>query len=163
MRIEVQSVAPGELDADVLAVPVAAGDGLTGAAAELDGSLGGLLAQLREVGELRTDAGSVRIIHLTGQVRARRIAAAGIDELERLDADALRTAAAAVANEAGEFAHTVAWIIDSSLSLAPDQQACALVEGTVLGAYDPARWKHENATRKLDRLVLCGDEAVAEI
>jgi leucyl aminopeptidase len=162
MRIEVQSVAPGELDADVLAVPVAAGDGLTGAAAELDGSLGGLLAQLREVGELRTDAGSVRIIHLAGQVRARRIAAAGIDELERLDADALRTAAAAVANEAGEFAHTVAWIIDSSLSLAPDQQARALVEGTVLGAYDPARWKHENATRKLDRLVLCGDEAVAE-
>src|SRR5205809_409431 len=74
MRIEVQAVAPGEVDADVLAVPLAGGDGLTGAAAELDGALGGLLAQLRQVGELRSDLGTARVIHVTGQVTAQRVA-----------------------------------------------------------------------------------------
>ena len=162
MQIEVQAVAPGQVDADVLAVALAAGDGLAGAAAELDWSLGGLLAQLREVGELEDEPGSTRIVHLAGQVTARRVAAAGIGDLRQFDADTLRTAAAAVAREAGAFAHTVAWVLDESLALPPEQQARALVEGTVLGTYEPARWKHENSAPKLDRLVLCGDEAVAE-
>src|SRR5919198_3694684 len=162
MRIEVQAVAPEELDADVLAVPLPAGEGLTGAAADLDVSMGGLLAQLREGGELRTDPGGVRIVHVAGQVRARRVAAAGIGEPDRFDADVLRTAAASVANESAEFAHTIAWLLDRSLPLAPHEQARALVEGVLLGAYDPARWKHDGAKPKLDRLVLCGDEAVAE-
>jgi leucyl aminopeptidase len=161
MRIEVQAVAPGELHADVLAVPLADGDGLAGAAEELDRNLGGLLAQLREAGEVRGDAGSVRIVHVSGQVNARRVAAAGIGELERFDADALRTAAASVAAQSDEFAQTVAWVLDGSLPLPLDQQARALVEGTVLGTYDPARWKHDKPGSKIDRLVLCGDEAVA--
>jgi leucyl aminopeptidase len=162
MRIEVQGVAPEELDADVLAVPLAEGEGLTGAAADLDVPLRGLLAQLREAGELRADAGGVRIVHVAGQVRARRVAAAGIGELGDFDADVLRTAAAAVANEAGEYAHTVGWVLDSSLPLAEDEQARALVEGAILGGYDPARWKHDGSKPKLDRLVLCGDERVAD-
>ncbi len=162
MRIEVQSVAPGEVDADVLAVPLAEGDGLAGAAAELDEALGGLLAQLREVGELRPDLGSARLVHLTGQARAQRVAVAGIGELDGFDADALRTAAAAVASEAGEFARTVAWVLDASLPLGLEEQARAIVEGTLLAAYDPARWKHEDSKPRLERLVLCGDEAVAE-
>src|ERR671936_1391521 len=162
MRIEVQGVAPEELDADVLAVPLAEGEGLTGAAADLDVPLRGLLAQLREAGELRADAGGVRIVHVAGQVRARRVAAAGIGELGDFDADVLRTAAAAVANEAGEYAHTVGWVLDSSLPLAEDEQARALVEGAILGGYDSARWKHNGSKPKLDRLVLCGDERVAD-
>ena len=162
MRIEVQAIAAGEVDADVLAVPLQAGDGLAGATAELDQSLGGLLAQLREVGELRDDLGSARLVHLSGQVRARRVAAAGVGEPEQFDADALRTAAASVALGAGEFAQTVAWVLDPSLPLPLEQQARALVEGTVLGTYEPARWKHENSKPKLDRLVLCGDETVTE-
>ena len=162
MRIEVQAIAAGEVDADVLAVPLQAGDGLAGATAELDQSLGGLLAQLREVGELRDDLGSARLVHLSGQVRARRVAAAGVGEPEQFDADALRTAAASVALGTGEFAQTVAWVLDPSLPLPLEQQARALVEGTVLGTYEPARWKHENSKPKLDRLVLCGDETVTE-
>src|SRR5919109_1250026 len=146
MRIEVQAIAAGEVDADVLAVPLQAGDGLAGATAELDQSLGGLLAQLREVGELRDDLGSARLVHLSGQVRARRVAAAGVGEPEQFDADALRTAAASVALGAGEFAQTVAWVLDPSLPLPLEQQARALVEGTVLGTYEPARWKHENSS-----------------
>src|SRR5919108_2727011 len=162
MRIEVQAIAAGEVDADVLAVPLQAGDGLAAPPAGRDQSLGGLLAQLREVGELRDDLGSARLVHLSGQVRARRVAAAGVGEPEQFDADALRTAAASVALGTGEFAQTVAWVLDPSLPLPLEQQARALVEGTVLGTYEPARWKHENSKPKLDRLVLCGDETVTE-
>jgi leucyl aminopeptidase len=162
MRIEVQPVGPAEVDADVLAVPLPETDGLAGAAAELDGWLGGLLAQLREVGELDDELGSARLVHLTGQVRARRVAAAGIGDPARFDPDALRTAAASVAREADRFARTVAWVLDRSLPLPPDEQARALVEGTLLGIYDPARWKHEDTKRRLDRLILLGDQAVEE-
>src|ERR671934_1593489 len=101
MQIEVQAVAPGQVDADVLAVALAAGDGLAGAAAELDGSLGGLLAQLREVGELEDEPGSARIVHLAGQVTARRVGAAGNRDLPQIDAHTPPTAAAPVAPQAG--------------------------------------------------------------
>ena len=43
MRVEVQEVTPGAVEADVLALPLTRGDGLTGTAAELDGALDGLL------------------------------------------------------------------------------------------------------------------------
>jgi leucyl aminopeptidase len=157
MRVEVQEVAPGEVEADVLAVPLAEGGDLTKAAAELDGALDGLLRRLVQEGELRGELGAARLVHLNDRLPSRRIAAAGVGPPTRLDADAFRTAAASVAAEAGDFAETIAWVLDSSLSLPLEDQARAIVEGTMLGAYEPARWKHDGPKPKLDRLVLCGD------
>ena len=162
MQVEVQEVAPEEVEADVLAVPFAGGRGLDAAAAKLDEALEGLLAGLTREGELREELGTARLVHVDGRLRSRRVAVAGIGELAQVDADALRTAAASVAREAGEFARTVAWVLDDSLPLTLEEQARAVVEGTVLGSYDPARWKHEEPKSKLETLVLCGDDAVAE-
>jgi leucyl aminopeptidase len=53
-----------------------------------------------------------------------------------------------VARRAEHVGGTIAWTIDESLPLAPGEQAKALVEGTVLGAYDPGRWKTENGRRR---------------
>jgi len=38
-----------------------------------------------------------------------------------------------------------------------DEQARALVDGTVLGGYDPARWKREGERPQVETLVLCGE------
>ena len=105
-----------------------------------------LLERLIEDGEIRGELGSVRLVHVDGK----RVVVAGIGEAERADADALRTAAAAVVEEVGRFAESVAWVLDDSLSLPAEQQATAVVEGTLLGAYDPARWKRR-PKRKLAR------------
>jgi leucyl aminopeptidase len=162
MRVEVQTCAPADLEADVLAVPLVDGDGLTGAAAELDGALDGLVTQLAQEGELRGELGSTRLVHVDGRLPSRRLAVAGIGTADRLDADALRTAASAVAQEVGEFAESVGWAIDDSLSLPAEEQARAIVEGTLLGGYQPGRWKHDGPNWKLAQLTICGDQSLTE-
>ena len=161
MQVQVQAVAPGEVEADTLAVPLTE-EGLSESAQEIDGALDGLLQQLNEEGELRSELGYATIVHVRGKLPAKRIAVAGLGKRDRIDADAVRTAGAAVAQEAGPFTSSLAWALDSSLPLPVDEQARALVEGTLLGAYDPARWKHENHQPKLQTLILCGDAEVTE-
>jgi leucyl aminopeptidase len=161
MNVQVQAVAPAEVEADTVAVPLME-EGLTEAAQEIDRALDGLLQQSLEEGELRGDLGYARFVHAGGKLPAKRVAAAGLGKRDRIDADAFRTAAAAVAQETGEFSSSIAWALDSSLPLPVEEQARALVEGTLLGAYDPARWKHDDHKPKLERLVLCGDTGVTE-
>ena len=157
MQVEVQAVAPQQVDADVVAVPLAGGDGLDGAAGQIDSALDGLLGRLAGEGELHDELGRAGLVHVEGKLSARRVAAAGVGPRDRVDADALRTAAAAVARLAAEFAGRIAWAIDTSLPLSPLEQARAIVEGTVLGSYEPARWTKEGPASKLSTLVLCGE------
>src|SRR6187549_3041647 len=104
MRVEITGVAPDQAEADVLAVPLVGENGLTGAAASLDASLDGLLASLSGDGEVRSELGHARLVHVDGKLKSRRIAAAGLGAPEQADADAFRTAAAAVARQVREFA-----------------------------------------------------------
>jgi leucyl aminopeptidase len=161
MQVQVQAVAPSDVEADTLAVPLTE-DGLSETAQAIDTKLEGLLQQLLDEGELLSDLGHAHVVHVHGRLPAKRVAVAGLGDPDRIDADAFRTAGAAVAQEAGQFTSSLAWALDSSLSLPVDEQARALVEGTLLGAYDPARWKREDHKAKLASLVLCGDSDVAE-
>jgi leucyl aminopeptidase len=157
MQVEVQAVEPEQVEADVVAVPLAGGNGLDGVAARVDAAVDGLLGRLARDGELHDEVGRAGLVHVDGTLSARRVAAAGVGPRDQVDSDALRTAAAAVARLTGEFAERIAWAIDSSLPLSPLEQARAIVDGTVLGSYEPARWKHEEPTSKLSALVLCGE------
>src|SRR3954471_2663401 len=164
MRVEVQAVAPEQVEADVVAVPLAGDNELAGTAAALDSKLDGLLGRLAADGELRGDAGRVSIVHVDGKLGARRVAVAGLGPREHLDADSLRTAAAAVARETSGYAESVAWVIDEALDLPAEEQVRALVEGTAIGNYDTARWKQDEPKTKLESLVLLGNglEAAAK-
>ena len=161
MEVQVQAVAPAEVEADTLAVPLTE-EGLSETAKAIDEALDGLLQQLLDEGELRSDLGQAHVVHVRGRLPAKRIAIAGLGKRDRIDADALRTAGAAVAQESGQFTSSLAWALDSSLPLPVEEQARALVEGTLLGAYEPARWKHDDHKPKLKSLVLCGDTSVTE-
>jgi leucyl aminopeptidase len=166
MGIEIDVVAPSDLSGDVVAVAVAEpATTLGGEASKLDARLGGRLARLAQDGELRGELGEATLLHVDDGVGAPRVAAAGIGPAERIDADALRTAAAAVARAASRFGGTVGWLVDESLPLSPQEQARAIVEGTVLGLYDPGHWKTENAQRReVVRLALgSGDATLAEV
>ena len=149
MRVEVQAGAPAEVEAGVVAVLLTA-EGLTETGRALDATLDGLLSQVAQDGEARSGLGSARLVHADG----RRVVVAGGGETALLDVDGLRTAASAVVGEAGGFVESIAWPIDPALPLSPDEQAVAIVEGTILGAYQPARWKHDAPKPKLDQLTL---------
>jgi len=157
MQVEVQGVTPEQVEADVVAVPLTGDIELAGAAAALDSKLDGLLGRLAAEGELRGEAGHVSIVHVDGKLGSPRVAVAGLGPSEQIDADALRTAAAAVARETGSYAETVAWAIDGALELPAEEQARALVEGTAIGSYETARWKHDEPKSKLSTLVLTGE------
>jgi len=157
MQVEVQAVTPEQVEADVVAVPLTGDNELAGAAAALDSKLDGLLGRLAAEGELRGEAGHVSIVHVDGKLGSPRVAVAGLGPREQIDADALRTAAAAVARETGSYAETVAWAIDGALELPAKEQARALVEGTAIGSYETARWKHDEPKSKLSTLVLTGE------
>ena len=131
MDVAVSSSALEDVQADVLVLAVSEPvelEHLDG----LDGRLGGRLERLLADGELTAKRGKLTTLHLDGEIAAKRLTIAGLGK--NPDADALSTAAAAVAR--GK-AKTVAWRVDSP------EQARAVADGLVLGRYDAGRWKTE--------------------
>ncbi len=153
MRVETSSAEPGALGADLVAfaVPEPPGSFRAPVAAER-------FAALAAEGEQARRPGEVTLLHLDEGPKRAAAAALG----PAADLDALRTAAAAVARRAASFGGTVAWQLDESLPFSLEEQARGVVEGFVLGGYDPGRWKSKPSERKpVEALVLLGGDSVA--
>ena len=115
------------------------------------------VADLLEAEGFRPDAGAATLLHVDG----RRIAVAGLGD--EIDADAFRTAAAAVAGLTRRIGGSLAWMLDEKLPLPLEEQARAVVDGVMLGGYDPGQWKSgEQSPPELTRLVFEGPESVLE-
>src|SRR5437016_9601359 len=132
----------GQVEADAIAVPVA--DPLE--------NLDARLAPLAEGGDLRGKRGEAVLLH------GPRLVAAGVGARDEVDAEALRTAGSAAAQALSRVGGTLAWKLDETLPVPLSEQAAALVEGTILGAYSPGRWKSKNDTRAIERIVIAADE-----
>ena len=150
-RVEI--ALPGQAGADAVALPVAQPLGGEGARS-VDEKLGGRLAKLGESGELRGERGEAVLLHLNGELEAPRLVVAGVGKRDEVDADALRTAGAATAQALSRVGGTLVWLLDESLPVLLPEQAAALVEGTILGAYSPGRWKSADETRAPERIVI---------
>jgi leucyl aminopeptidase len=160
VRVEVK--APGEGEPDALAIPLLEGSAgtLSNGTQQLDGQLEGRLQRLADSGELKGELGKTVVLHTDGEVSARRVIVAGVGKKQELDVDALRTAASAVAHRVADVGGTLAWLLDDSLPLSLDDQARAIVEGTMLGAYSPGRWKtQEQPERQVEKIVLYAADA----
>src|SRR6185503_16936428 len=88
---------------------------------------------------------------------------AGGGRRDQLDADSIRDAAAGVARLG--FGGTIAWLLDPSLPLSTAEQARAVVDGIVLGGYDPGKWKTDATPRQSpSRLTFFGaDDATQQL
>jgi leucyl aminopeptidase len=166
-EVAVEVKLPGQAESDTLAIALSEGEPtpFSDGARVLDDQLKGRLRRLAENGELRGELGKTVLLHTEGELRARRVVVAGIGELDGVDADALRTAAAAAATCVAEVGGSIGWLLDESLPLSLEEQARAIVEGTVLGSYSPAHWKTQEKPRKeIEKIVLCtgGQDGLAE-
>jgi leucyl aminopeptidase len=95
---------------------------------------------------------SVSLVELDGRYTATVEVAPG-------DADAVRTAAALLARDPHVQGTAVAWQLDDQLGLSTVDQARAIVEGTLLGGYDPGRWKTQTKPRKpIEQVTLLTDD-----
>jgi leucyl aminopeptidase len=128
MEIDVASEAP---EGATLVV------GLADPAAPLPAVADGI-AELLSSHEASTERGSARLVHLNGS----RVVATGLGARDELDSDALRDAATAAVRELkSTVGGAAAWLLDDSLPVPMEEQVRAVVEGAVLGAYDPGAWK----------------------
>ena len=157
-EVVIEVKAPGEGEPDSVAIPFPEGNAegaFSNGARELDGRFKGRLQRLADSGELKGELGTTVVLHTDGELKARRVVVAGIGKKEEVDADALRTAASAVALRVADVGGTLAWLLDDSLPLPLAVQARAIVEGTMLGSYSPARWKtQEKPAARVEKIVL---------
>jgi leucyl aminopeptidase len=160
-EVTIEVTAPGEGDPDALAILFPEGsDALSNGARELDARLEGRLQRLADGGELKGELGTTVVLHTDGALDVRRVVVAGIGGRDELDSDALRTAASAVANRVADVGGTLAWQLDESLPLSLEEQARAIVEGTMLGSYNPARWKTQaQREARVEKIVLYATDA----
>jgi leucyl aminopeptidase len=106
------------------------------------------VAELLAAEGFRPDAGTATLLNAD----ERLVAVAGLGD--EVDSDAFRSAGAAVARLVRRAGGSVAWLLDSSQPVPLEEQARAVVEGVVLGGYDPGRWKSGERDGGLERLVL---------
>jgi leucyl aminopeptidase len=159
MKVEVRAPTPESFEADVLALALPdGGPALPAVAKSLDEALDGRLGRLVAEEEVAQAIGRTAVLHPNGELDARRVVVVGLGPSAEIDADALRTAAARVSAAADRVGGSLAWLLDDSLDLSLAEQARAIVDGLVLGAYDPGRWKREAKELPFDRLVLIGGE-----
>ncbi|HET8653741.1 MAG TPA: leucyl aminopeptidase [Gaiellaceae bacterium] len=127
--------------------------------AAVPGPLGQRVRALLDEDGFRAQPGKGVLLHLPPDAEAERVAVGGLGA--EVDADAIRTAAGAVARLLQPTRGTVAWVLDESLPLSLSEQACAAVDGLVLGGYDPGIRKTDEPKPQLDRVVFVGgDDAV---
>jgi leucyl aminopeptidase len=152
-EVEIEVSAPGGAEPDAVALVLTEDE----SAPKADGDLQQQLQQLADDGELKGELGRTVVLHTSGDSTARRVVVAGVGKRAEVDADALRTAAAAVTRRLREVGGTLGWTLDDSLPLPLDEQARAVIEGAVIGGYNPGRWKTQQKTPKgVDKIVLYG-------
>ena len=152
MRIEVRPT-DSTPDADVLAVTVAGDAQLP---AEVEDALAVRLRAVAAEEDVAALIGRTAVLHANGDLPAKRVVAVGLGPAAQVDADAIRTAAARVAKASERVGGTLAWFVDDTLPLSADEQARAVVDGLVLGSYDPGRWKSDAKEPPFDGLVIVG-------
>ena len=92
MRITLVATAPADITVDALAIPVATGQRLSGAAADLDRALGGLVTELLGNGEFKGRIHEVLPVPTNGRIAARRLILYGLGAIGDLDGQRLRSA-----------------------------------------------------------------------
>ena len=158
MKVSVTSLALHELDVDLVAIPLTGEATRASLEALADGMGDGFRRALDDF-----DGTHERVLMVyPDKARSKRFLLVGLGEAAKVDAEALRRAAALVAVEARRLkAETVAFTIPD-VSVDTDTIGQAFVEGFVLASYRYTRYKTKDtgeAFKGTERIVLHADKA----
>lgn len=160
METTVSAETLGQYVGDAVIVGVVQQGILSGAAAEANARLEGLVERLIQSGEIRGKGSEVTILHTYGKLPAERVAVVGLGEAAEADLFALRRgmgAAARVLRDRG--CRRVATTMHQALpgALRPEQCARAAIEGAYAGLYRGEERKTKpELPEELDELRLLG-------
>jgi leucyl aminopeptidase len=130
--------------ADVLAVPVFAGPELGPGAEEAVAALGVPVAPLLEARGFTGKAGEAAALPTLGRLPATVLLLVGVGERDKVDAEVLRRAAAAVVRQ-GRGARKAVTTLAQALPAYPEAAVQAVTEGALLAAYRFDKYKHAKA------------------
>ncbi|HXF06086.1 MAG TPA: M17 family peptidase N-terminal domain-containing protein, partial [Blastocatellia bacterium] len=154
-----------ELDLDVLVTSVFEGEGLEDQLLrELDSRSGGLLSKVQASGELKGKPGeTVYLVPASEKLAARRLLLVGAGKREEANFDALRqVGGTAVRFSRQRGLRSLGFVLRPTLDL--ERTAQAVVEGVILGQFDPGTYKtQEKEERQVEELVLSAESGRAEI
>lgn len=144
-----------EWRADALAVPVVPGSALSGASAEIDHTLGGLLQEVLEAGEHKGRINEVLPVQTGGRLPTRRVLLYGLGAGADLDGQRLRFAHHELVRAARTYGYRSLAVVNGG---GPGDDLRAVVEGSIMGAWERrSRQTGELAERaRLDELQLAG-------
>jgi leucyl aminopeptidase len=153
-RISLTDDAPATLRADAIALPIAAGEALEGAALELDRALEGLIGEALRSREHRGRQHEVLVLPTVGRVAARRVLLYGLGTPADLDGQRLRFAHQEMVRAARNYGYRrVAVLRASPLRL---EDLPPVVEGCVMGTWERRSRQSGNRSADLEGLVLAG-------
>ncbi len=156
MRVTLVATAPADVTVDALAVPVAAGQALTGAALDLDRAMGGLLGELLASSEFKGRIHEVLPVPTQGRIAPRRVILFGLGAARDLDGQRMRSAHHEVFRASRTYGYRRVAVLRAE-PLGTDSLQ-AVVEGCVMGAFE-RRSRQTGAQperREIDELVLIG-------
>ena len=154
MRALLTPITPAQLEVDAIAVPVAAGQPLSGAASDLDAALEGLLRDALESGEHRGRINEVLPITTAGRIAARRVLLYGLGPRADLDGQRLRFGHHEMVRAARGYGYRRLGL----LKTAPvgDADLRSVVEGCVMGCWERRSRQTGNRPARLEELHLLG-------
>jgi leucyl aminopeptidase len=150
------SAAAAELNVDALAVPVATGQRLSGAALELDRALGGVLSEMVVNAEFRARIHEVLPIPAQGRITPRRVILYGLGAVHDLDGQRLRSAHHELVRASRTWGYKRMAILRAE-PLGVDSLK-GIVEGCVMGTFE-RRSRQTGAAperREIDEILLAG-------
>ncbi|MDQ6692167.1 MAG: leucyl aminopeptidase [Candidatus Dormibacteraeota bacterium] len=134
MKITLSPQAAGQVQAEAIAIPIAAGRGLPDEAAELDRAAGGVVSEIISRGEHRGRLLEIMPVHLSGQLPTRRLLLYGLGSLRDMDGQRMRWAHHELIRTARTYGYrSVAILRTSPLE---DANLAAVVEGSIMGSWE---------------------------
>ncbi len=156
MKISLVSAPAAELNVDALAIAVATGERLSGAALELDRAMGGVLSEMVVNAEFRGRIHEVLPIPAHGKIAPRRVILYGLGAAHDLDGQRLRSAHHELVRASRTWGYKrVALLRAEPLGM---DSLKGVVEGCVMGTFE-RRSRQTGAAperREIDELMLAG-------
>jgi leucyl aminopeptidase len=154
MKVHASGTPAQDLAVDALALPITAGDGLPEAAGAIDESLGGLLTDVLAGGEHRGQHGETIALPAGGRLAARRVLLYGLGAAADLDGQRLRYAHHDMARFARRRGYRRLAVVRAG-ALREDDLG-AVVEGCVMGDWEPRSHQTGDPRAQLEELLLLG-------
>lgn len=164
LTLGTSTTAVDSVKVDLLAVPVFADRRLGPGADVVDRALDGALAEFMAETGFEGKRGETLPVPTQGRLGAKAVVLVGVGEQDRIDAEALRRAGAAVARRATKVARVATTLLDAAPeSLDPEAAAQALAEGVRLGAYQFLGYKSDANPSKLSKVTVLLGRANAKV